>query len=157
MKGYSEVRLKLPDHLVKWLEEFARQTARTPDQLLAYILEHYYQAWKIGYDAGREIAPFQVATSKGEVSIEKILSEFKEDLLGRNLSKKTINDRLIVTKKFLRWCMERNIDLASIGVEQADLFIKELNIKKSTKSFYKYHLSCFVKFLQERLREGQKQ
>jgi len=45
--------IELPEYLDKWLEEFARDTARSPDDFIAEILHRYYDAWKIGRDSVR--------------------------------------------------------------------------------------------------------
>ena len=128
--------MRLPDHLVEWLLKFAKQTARTPDQLLAYILELYYQIWKIGYDAGHE-----------ELNVDGIIENYVKYLKQKNLSPKTISKRLKVSKKFLRWCVERRIDLTTIGHDHVNLFLNELNVSKTTKSLYRSILKSFLDIL----------
>ncbi|MGC8988284.1 hypothetical protein [Infirmifilum sp.] len=152
MKGYNEIRVRLPDHLVTWLNEFAKQTARTSDQLLAYILEHYYQAWKIGYEMGRGITSESIS-EKITIDIEKVIEDFAKELEKRGYSKKTIKDRRTVARRFLKWCMEKNISIASIEEEHIDLFARELSLSTKTKYWYKNILRDFLRFLQERSRE----
>ena len=149
MKDYNEIKVRLPEHLAKWLEEFAKQTARTPDQLLAYILELYYQAWKIGYEMGQGTTPFKSASNEITIDIEKITMDFIESLKMEGLSEKVIKERSSIAKRFFKWCIEKNINPMSVNKEHVDLFIKELNIAKYTKYSYKHHLNKLLKFLVE--------
>lgn len=71
--------MQLPDHLVEWLLKFAKQTARTPDQLLAYILEQYYQIWRMGYDVGREESN---VSRKVEVFVNNFVKYFEQKNLA---------------------------------------------------------------------------
>ena len=43
-----EIRLKLPKYLVQFLNEFSKEIAMTPSQLLANILHLYYEASLVG-------------------------------------------------------------------------------------------------------------
>jgi len=43
--------IKLPEYLDEWLEEFAKDIARSPDDFIAEILHRYYDAWMIGRDS----------------------------------------------------------------------------------------------------------
>jgi hypothetical protein len=69
------VIVRLPSYLARWLREFADDLAMTPDQLLANILNYYYEAWRIG---------FRKAFEKhcGETSASSSLHLIKEDTLG---------------------------------------------------------------------------
>jgi len=43
--------IKLPEYLDEWLEEFAKDIARNPDDFIAEILHRYYDAWMIGRES----------------------------------------------------------------------------------------------------------
>jgi len=44
----EEICLKLPRYLVRFLNEFSKEIAMTPSQLLANLLHYYYEASLVG-------------------------------------------------------------------------------------------------------------
>jgi metal-responsive CopG/Arc/MetJ family transcriptional regulator len=56
MTRLKRIQIEIPEHLVEWLEIFGKQTARSPSQVIAYILEIYYQTWRLG----REFEKYKV-------------------------------------------------------------------------------------------------
>jgi len=46
--GFEEIKVKLPTHLARWLREFSKEIAMTPDQLITHILTYYYEAYEVG-------------------------------------------------------------------------------------------------------------
>jgi len=46
--GFEEVVIRLPAHLARWLREFSKEIAMTPDQLITHILTYYYEAYEAG-------------------------------------------------------------------------------------------------------------
>ena len=43
----------MPDYLDEWLDEFAKDIARSPDDFITEILYKYYDAWMIGKESVR--------------------------------------------------------------------------------------------------------
>ena len=45
-----KVQVQLPQYLAEWLEEFSKEVAMTPSQLLTHILHPYWEVWRIARD-----------------------------------------------------------------------------------------------------------
>jgi len=52
-----------------------------------------------------------------------------------------------MVRKFLKWCLERGIDLTAISYDHINLFLNELNVSKTTKALYKNTLKRFLGIL----------
>ena len=48
MSEMIEIRVRLPKYLARFLEEFSKEIAMTPSQLLANLLYYYYEASLVG-------------------------------------------------------------------------------------------------------------
>ncbi|MEM4913407.1 MAG: hypothetical protein QW579_04315 [Desulfurococcaceae archaeon] len=146
----QEVRVRLPQHLVEWLQRFSKAIAMTPDQLIANILEYYYDAWKVGYDEGRILLRSKEETHSDTLNLEKSLEEFL-----KTLSKASRKSSGAIPKRFIVWISERNAPVSEASVNEfLEQYNSGRNLKAKTIRFYKGVLRKFVKFYEERVRQG---
>ncbi|MEM4748160.1 MAG: hypothetical protein QXW74_06600 [Archaeoglobaceae archaeon] len=144
MVEMSKLEIELPKRLAEWLIEFSNTLKMTPGQLLANILEYYYEAWKIGYEQSADLRP-QPHIKKEEVQETDIVTKLQA-LLDNRWRKK---DKYLLDK-FVAWIRENKLE---IDEESAEKFLENYmsgkSIKHSTISKYKYILKKFVKFVKE--------
>jgi len=132
------VRMKLPKHLVRWLRIVSRQYGMDIQQLVTYILEMYKGFWEAG-----------VRYNEEKISdVEAIMQDYEDKLKHEELSDRTVKEHVRMARKFIRWCLENNIDLRNITWENVEEYLLTLNISKSTKSTYKSSLLKFLSYLE---------
>lgn len=144
-QGIQELRVRLPQHLVEWLQRFSKAIAMTPDQLIANILEYYYDAWKVGYDEGRELL------RRGEEArlraLEESLNAFLETLSEAQRKKGSA-----ILKRFVAWLREKNASVSEASINEfLEQYKSERNLKPSTISLYRYILRRFAEFCEKRI------
>lgn len=141
----EEMRLRLPQHLAKWLQEFSKAIAMTPDQLITHILEYYYESWKVGYYEGRK---FSNDRERSCLNLDEALTSFLE-----TLSKSRRKNATAILKHFTTWLCEKRVSIVSKEIvnEFLEQYTAKKNLKASTLYFYRYMLQRFIKFYEERV------
>lgn len=134
-----EVRITLPRHLAEWLYEFSKSIAMTPDQLIANILQYYYEAWRVGREQSIE-----------GTSCTKILEIISQSFLG-TIPKSKYSTVKAILKHYTAWVCRGGfqVDENSINAFLEDYIKSRTGIKRSTIHKYKYILRKFVKFYRE--------
>ncbi|MEM1832254.1 MAG: hypothetical protein QXJ64_08210 [Thermosphaera sp.] len=146
----QEVRVRLPQHLVEWLQRFSKAIAMTPDQLIANILEYYYEAWKVGYDEGRFLSSSKEETHLTTLNLEESLKAFLE-----TFSKAQRRSESAILKRFIIWLRERDAPVSEASINEfLEQYKTGRNLKVSTIHLYKAILRRFVKFYERRMRQG---
>lgn len=146
----QEIRVKLPQYLVEWLQKFSKAIAMTPDQLVANILEYYYEAWKVGYDEGRNLSSSEEETHLYTLNLDVSLKAFLE-----TLSKAQRKGGSAVLKSFIEWLREKSAPVSEASINEfLEQYKSGRNLKASTLSLYKNILRKFVKFYEEKSRAG---
>lgn len=144
----EEIRIKLPRYLARWLQEFSKAIAMTPDQLLANILNYYYEAWKVGFERRMklELEPFE---GPKQIDVKALLEEYV------NAKRNYINNYVYVLDRFLSWMSEKKLKIEDISEDHIVEFLNEYSggkLKPKTISSYKYVIKDFVKFAQNKIK-----
>ena len=138
-----EIRLQLPEHLAKWLEEFSKQVAMTPSQLMANILSYYYEAWRIGRDSAHMGETTETGPGKVGSDLERKAEQFLSGSKG-------VVDAFIV-RSFISWLLSRGLDLKDVNESLIEQFLEEYSlsrkVKSSTKRTYRNTLRKFLNFV----------
>ncbi|MEM2571395.1 MAG: phage integrase N-terminal SAM-like domain-containing protein [Candidatus Nezhaarchaeales archaeon] len=143
----QEIRVRLPRHLVEWLQEFSKAIAMTSDQLIANILEYYYEAWKVGYDEGRNLSSSEEETHLNTLNLDESLKAFLKTL--SKAQRKSVN---AILKRFIVWLHERSAPVSEASISEfLEQYKSGRNLKASTLSLYKNILRKFVKFYEKRV------
>lgn len=157
MKGLNEfsiIEIRLPKHLVEWLDEFSKQIAMKPDQLIANILTYYYEAWKVGFERGKEALSRdtikrELTEETPKADIEKLAEVFIQNINNKNK---------YIVKRFASWVKENNIPISSISEDNIRSFLNDYqrthNINKNTYYNYRQVLKKFVKYVQNSLTQA---
>jgi hypothetical protein len=123
--------IELPEHLDKWLEEFARDTARSPDDFIAEILHRYYDAWKIGRDSAYR------------------LDEIVDEYLKTHVN---VHNKHVI-RYFVQWIKNKGFGVSDINEQLIDRFLSDYlstrSIGESTHHIYKQTLRRFAAFIKE--------
>lgn len=135
-----EVKLTLPRHLAEWLYEFSKNIAMSPDQLIANILQYYYEAWRIGREQSIE-----------EGSCTKILEDNLQYFLNM-LPKARRKSAKAILGYFITWICKSGfqVDESSINAFLEEYTTSRTSLKRSTLQTYRYILRRFVKFYKEK-------
>lgn len=146
----EEITIRLPSYLARWLREFAKDLAMSPDQLLANILSYYYEAWRKGYE---KHMTGTLTSSPHERKVgEAIATTLVEGVIESN---EKLKEEKWLIKSFLRWTAEKNIKMEEISSEHVEKFLEEYtakkNIKKKSLYVYRQMLRLFIKELKEQL------
>lgn len=138
----EEIRIRLPRYLALWLQEFSKAIAMTPDQLLANILNYYYEAWRIGVE--------------GRVKIKDFKYKEIKDLLKEYISKEKPRSNAFILEKFASWVEEQGLNVEDINDNHIEEFLEEYasrrNLKRSSIYVYKRLLRQFIKYIKAKLR-----
>ncbi|MEL9909413.1 MULTISPECIES: hypothetical protein [Thermoprotei] len=141
----EEIRVKLPKHLAIWLQEFSKAIAMTPDQLLANILNYYYEAWRIGAEGRVELGLESPEYAKQE-KIEALLEEYT--------TTKRLRKNKHVLKKFMHWIESKGYRIENISDDHINEFLKEYSserkLKTSTIYLYKGVVKRFVEYVRSK-------
>uniref|UniRef100_A0A7C4BD80 Core-binding (CB) domain-containing protein n=1 Tax=Ignisphaera aggregans TaxID=334771 RepID=A0A7C4BD80_9CREN len=141
-----KICLQLPEYLAQWLEEFSKQLAMTPSQLIANILNYYYEAWKIGKETTYMGETTETIPEKVSPDLERIVEQF----LNKN---KTIAKLAFIVKNFVSWFSRRGLGIKDINESLIEQFLEEYslsrNVKGTTKYMYKKVLRRFLEFVKE--------
>ena len=141
--GLRSVRLQLPEHLAKWLEDISEQLAMTPSQLVANILSYYYEVWT----AGRKAAPMGEAAGTG-LGRGFELQRKVEQFLNEN---KTIHHNAFIVRSFASWLSRKGLDLKDVNESLIERFLEEYSFSRKvtgiTKDTYKKALRKFLNFV----------
>ncbi|MEM4005981.1 MAG: hypothetical protein QXM43_10190 [Desulfurococcaceae archaeon] len=149
-RGIQEVRVRLPQHLVEWLQRFSKAIAMTPDQLIANILEYYYEAWKVGYDEGRILLSRKEGAHLNILNLEESLKAFLETL--SEAQRKSSN---AILKRFIAWICEKNAPVSEASINEfLEQYKSGRNLKSSTISSYRNILRKFMEFHEKRVSPG---
>lgn len=123
--------IKLPEYLNKWLEEFARDTARSPDDFIAEILHRYYDAWKIGRDSAYR------------------LDEIVDEYLKTHVNARSKH----VIRYFVQWIKNKGFEVGDINEQLIDKFLSDYlstrSVRESTRYAYRRTLRRFMAFIKE--------
>jgi len=140
-----EVRLQLPEYLAKWLEEFSKQVAMTPSQLIANILNYYYETWRIGMESARMGETIETGLGRVTSDLERKAEQF--------LSESKYITNAFIVRSFVSWLLKRGLDLKDVNKSLIDQFLEEYSlsrkVKSSTKHAYKNTLWKFLNFVKE--------
>ena len=138
-----EVRLQLPEYLAKWLEEFSKQIAMTPSQLIANILNYYYEAWRIGRDSAYMGETIETGLGRVSFDLERKVEQF--------LSESKSMVKAFIVRSFASWLLKRGLGLKDVNESLIDQFLEEYTlsrrVKSSTKYIYKKTLRKFLNFV----------
>jgi GH18 family chitinase len=123
--------IELPEYLDKWLEEFARDTARSPDDFIAEILHRYYDAWKIGRDSAYRL--------------DEIVDEYLKTHVNEH--------RKHVIRYFAQWIKNKGFEVGDINEQLIDKFLSDYlstrSVRESTRYAYRRTLRRFLAFIKE--------
>jgi len=123
--------IELPEYLDKWLEEFARDTARSPDDFIAEILHRYYDAWKIGRDSAYR------------------LDEIVDKYLKTHVNARSKH----VIRYFAQWIKNKGFEVGDINEQLIDKFLSDYlstrSVRESTRHAYRRTLRRFMTFIKE--------
>jgi GH18 family chitinase len=123
--------IELPEYLDKWLEEFARDTARSPDDFIAEILHRYYDAWKIGRDSAYR------------------LDEIVDEYLKTHVNERNRH----VIRYFAQWIKNKGFEVGDINEQLIDKFLSDYlstrSVRESTRYAYRRTLRRFMTFIKE--------
>jgi GH18 family chitinase len=123
--------IELPEYLDKWLEEFARDTARSPDDFIAEILHRYYDAWKIGRDSAYR------------------LDEIVDEYLKTHVNTRSKH----VIRYFAQWIKNKGFEVGDINEQLIDKFLSDYlstrSVRESTRYAYRRTLRRFMAFIKE--------
>ncbi|MEM4425921.1 MAG: hypothetical protein QW335_08070 [Candidatus Nezhaarchaeales archaeon] len=140
----QEIRVRLPQHLIEWLQKFSKAIAMTPDQLISNILEYYYEAWKVGYDEGRELLSY--GEKARPRALEESLKAFLETLPEAQRKKGSA-----ILKSFIAWLCEKNASVSEASINEfLEQYKSGKSLKPSTMSLYRYILRRFAKFYEKK-------
>jgi hypothetical protein len=144
VSGREEVCIELPSYLAEFLRRFSRELAMTPGQLVANLLNYYYEAWQIGARAAmeeRKAAKEEKAPQP--VNLRSILASFEREH-GTKYSS--------IIKRFVEWVQRKKpvVTVDEIGGRDIELFLAEYaqtrRLKESTISNYRSALRKFLDF-----------
>ncbi|MFP3301345.1 MAG: hypothetical protein RXN84_02845 [Caldivirga sp.] len=123
--------IELPEYLDKWLEEFARDTARSPDDFIAEILHRYYDAWKIGRDSAYR------------------LDEIVDKYLKTHVNARSKH----VIRYFAQWIKNKGFEVGDINEQLINKFLSDYlsirSVRESTRHAYRRTLRRFMAFIKE--------
>ena len=123
--------IELPEYLDKWLEEFARDTARSPDDFIAEILHRYYDAWKIGRDSAYR------------------LDEIVDEYLKTHVN---VHNKHVI-RYFAQWIKNKGFEVGDINEQLIDKFLSDYlstrSVRESTRYAYRRTLRRFMTFIKE--------
>jgi hypothetical protein len=130
--------------LAEFLKKFFTELAMTPGQLIANLLNYYYEAWQIGARATleeRKVAKEEKALKP--VNLTSLLVSFEREYCTKNSS---------IIKRFIDW-IQRNktiITVDEIGGRDIDLFLNKYaqirKLRESTISNYGVTLTKFLNY-----------
>jgi len=146
----EEITIRLPSYLAKWLKEFAKDLAMTPDQLLANILNYYYEAWRKGFEKHMVETS---ASSSHEHRVERAIATTLVEAIIEGNDKLKKQKWLI--ESFLKWSTENNVKIEEVSSEHFKKFLEEYiakrNIKRSSLYTYRRALRLFIEELKKNL------
>lgn len=123
--------IELPEYLDKWLEEFARDTARSPDDFIAEILHRYYDAWKIGRDSAYRL----------------------DEIVDKYLKTHVNEHNRHVIRYFAQWIKNKGFEVGDINEQLIDKFLSDYlstrSVRESTRYAYRRTLRRFMAFIKE--------
>jgi len=152
-----KVTVWLPKYLADWLDEFSREIAMEPGQLLTHILHYYYEAYKKGLSkaeskmqpnieiiVGKEQKDEEVQKAGGAPDLMKIAYRFIEAV------KYAAKYKYIVIG-FAKWLESKGITEPSfVHVEEfLNEYVKDHSPAHRTLEQYKYLLKSFLKYIRE--------
>jgi hypothetical protein len=152
MSEKEEVRIELPSYLAEFLRKFSGELAMTPGQLIANLLNYYYEAWQIGARAALE----ERGAAEGEkppqpVNLRSLLTSFE-----RKYGKKHSS----IIERFIGWIQRKKsvITVDEIGGRDIELFLAEYaqahKLKESSISNYRSALRKFLDFAKTLQKSG---
>lgn len=162
MKDYNKyvtLEIKLPRHIAEWLKKFSEELAKTPDQVLVYILTYYYEAWRIGYEAGLKSSTTvhektqQTSSSTYADSTLNNINNILDNILNEYIAKSKHKAKFKwIIRKFVSWVLERPYhldleELKSAVKEFIDEYKKNRKVSKNTLYTYKMVLNDFIKYV----------
>jgi len=152
MSEKEEVRIELPSYLAEFLRKFSKELAMTPDQLIANLLNYYYEAWRIGARAAlEERGAAEEEKAFQPVDLRSLLASFEKEH-GKSYS--------YLIKRFIDWIQRKKspVTIDEIGGRDIDLFLDEYaqshKVKQSTISNYRTALRKFLKFAKASQKSG---
>ncbi|MEM1844001.1 MAG: hypothetical protein QXD75_05695, partial [Desulfurococcaceae archaeon] len=135
-----EIKVELPPHLAEWLQKYSKTMAMTPGQLLANLLTPYYEAWKVGYDEGRELL------RRGEEARLRALEESLNAFL-ETFSEARRKQGSAILKRFVAWLREKNASVSEASINEfLEQYRSGRNLKPSTITSYRCILRRFAEF-----------
>jgi len=148
--GFEEIKVKLPAYLAKWLREFSKAIAMTPDQLLTHVLTYYYEAYEIG--KRKALEEKEEGTTEGgkkELLVDEIVEKALESVKGHS-------ENVWLIREFIKWLRQHHValnDIINTAEEYMSSFLeayaRNRNLKKSSVYTYKRELRLFIKKLLE--------
>jgi hypothetical protein len=155
MSEKEEVRIELPSYLAEFLRKFSKELAMTPSQLIANLLNYYYEAWRIGARAAlEERGAAEEGKALQPVDLKSLLASFE-----REHGKKYKYSSYVI-KHFIDWIQRKKspVTIDEIGGRDIDLFLDEYaqsrKVKPSTISNYRTALRKFLEFAKASQKSG---
>jgi hypothetical protein len=152
MSEKEEVHIELPSYLAEFLRKFSKELAMTPSQLIANLLNYYYEAWRIGARAAlEERGAAEEGKALQPVDLRSLLASFEREH-GKSYS--------YVIKHFIDWIQRKKspVTIDEIGGRDIDLFLDEYaqshKVKQSTISNYRTTLRKFLEFAKASQKSG---
>lgn len=146
--GVEELRIRLPQHLSKWLKEFSEAIAMTPDQFIAHILESYYEVWRVGREWDVRLRPTAVAHGEGQAADPLLEGYLSSEPAARKYE--------YLLRRLVSWVRERGMALEDLDEGLAERFLGEYRVgkslKNSTLTLYRRELRKFVAFARSQRR-----
>ncbi|PUA31629.1 MAG: hypothetical protein B7O98_09015 [Zestosphaera tikiterensis] len=154
LHNFKTIEIKLPKHLVEWLEEFSKEIAMEPSQLMANILTYYYEAYKRGFEKGRETSSLGVAISGEPTGVVEIGNV--EELVRKYINEEKVKKGTFIIRRFASWIKDKHINPLELKDETIKEFLedylKEHSISESTYHKYRRALERFIEFLSKSLK-----